>query len=263
MAEGAAGSGEGGAGSAEGGANDRVPSRSPGRRDSSLSAPRSTLPARRSTLTARIKPLVFVLALLPFALLAAQLYLVYTGQSDDLLGANPVKRLEHATGQWALRFVALTLAVTPLRKVTGWGWLVKYRRMLGLFAFFYACVHVLTYFGLDQLFSLAYIGEDIAERPYITVGFTAWVFLIPLAVTSTKGWIRRLGKRWQLLHRLIYPATALGVLHFFWLVKADTREPLVFAAVFGLLMAVRLVLRRRTRSSGASVRPLRELRGEG
>jgi methionine sulfoxide reductase heme-binding subunit len=188
------------------------------------------LPVTRSG-AARVA--VFLLCLAPF------LKLAWDGLRDDLT-ANPIEDLTHRTGWWALTLLMVTLSVTPVRRLTGWNRLVQYRRMIGLFAFFYACLHVSIYFGLDQLLSFDYILEDIAERPYITVGFTAWVLLIPLAITSTKGWIRRLGKRWQRLHRLVYVSAALGVLHFLWLVKADVREPLIYATVLGVLMALRL-----------------------
>lgn len=200
-----------------------------------------------------LRAMVFVLLLLPLVNLVWD---AFTGG----LQAEPVKDITHRTGWWALTLLLTTLAVTPLRKLTGWNKLIQYRRTLGLFAFFYACLHVLIYFGLDQVFSLAYIGEDIIERPYITVGFTAWVLLIPLAVTSTKGWIRRLGKRWQLLHRLIYPAAILGVLHFYWLVKADTREPLIFAGILAGLLAVRLISRRGGAAKQERIRRLQHAR---
>lgn len=200
---------------------------------------------------------LFAIASFGFAHLAWDL-------ATDGLAAEPVKDITHRTGWWALTLLLGTLAVTPLRWLTGWNALVKVRRMLGLFAFAYATVHLLIYFGLDQAFSLAYIGEEIAERPYITVGFTAWLLLLPLAITSTRGWIRRLGKRWQLLHRLVYPAAALGVLHFYWLVKADTREPLLFAGVLALLLAARVAHRRslaRSRRTGRAPEPVREAAG--
>lgn len=156
------------------------------------------------------------------------------------LTANPIENLTHRTGWWALTLLIATLAITPLRRLTGWNGVIKLRRMIGLFAFFYATLHVAIYFGLDQLLSFRYITEDILQRPYITVGFLAWLLLIPLAVTSTRGWIRRLGRRWQRLHRLVYLSAALAILHFLWLVKADTREPLLFAAAFAVLMLLRL-----------------------
>jgi len=178
------------------------------------------------------KPVVFVACLLPFALL-------FHGALIGDLGANPVERVTDVTGEWGLRLLLLTLAVTPLRRLTGWTWLQRFRRMLGLFVFFYISLHFLTWAWLDQELSLARIFEDIAKRPYVTVGFTAWLLLVPLALTSTRGMMRRLGRRWQRLHRLVYVVAALGVLHYLWLVKADLLEPLVYA----LLLAVLLVSR--------------------
>lgn len=178
-----------------------------------------------------------------FFLCLVPLFLLVADAMGGGLGAEPIEEITHRTGWWALTLLVVTLAVTPVRRLTGWNRLVQLRRMLGLFAFFYASLHVLTYFGLDQFFALDYILEDIAERPYITVGFIAWVLMIPLAVTSTRGWMRRLGKRWGKLHRLVYVSAALGVLHFLWLVKADVREPLVFAAILAVLLALRFVPR--------------------
>lgn len=166
------------------------------------------------------------------------------------MGANPIEEITHRTGWWTLAFLMLTLAVTPVRQITGLGWLIKLRRMLGLFAFFYASLHFAIYLGLDQFFAFDYILEDIAERPYITVGFTALLILTPLAVTSTKRMVKRMGgRRWSRLHKLVYLAAALGVLHFLWLVKADIREPAIFAAVLITLLGYRLIaeLRRRVR----------------
>ncbi|HET8656862.1 MAG TPA: protein-methionine-sulfoxide reductase heme-binding subunit MsrQ [Longimicrobiaceae bacterium] len=158
----------------------------------------------------------------------------------DGLGADPVKAITHRTGWWTLFFLLVTLSITPLRRLTRWNRLAQYRRMLGLFAFFYATLHLLTYVVLDQTLDLSYVGEDIAKRPYITIGFTAWLLLLPLALTSTKGWIRRLGKRWQKLHALIYVVAPLGVMHFLWLVKADTREPMIFGSILLGLLLLRL-----------------------
>jgi methionine sulfoxide reductase heme-binding subunit len=201
------------------------------------------------------RTLLFLLCLLPLA------NIVFDGLTGGL-EAEPVKDITHRTGWWTLSLLMATLAISPLRRLTGWNQLIKFRRMLGLFAFFYATLHLLIYFGLDQVFSFAYIGEDIAKRPYITVGFTAWLLLIPLALTSTKGWIRRLGKRWTKLHRLVYLCAALGVLHFYWLVKADTREPLLFAAILAILLAFRLPLMERKRKGArprvSSPEPIRE-----
>ena len=185
----------------------------------------------------------FALALVPLAQTVVD---AFTGG----LGANPIEEITHRSGWWALAFLMLTLAVTPIRQITGIGWLIRLRRMLGLFAFFYASLHFAIYLGLDQFFAFDYILEDIAERPYITVGFAALLILIPLAVTSTKRMVKRLGgRRWSRLHKLVYLAAALGVLHFLWLVKADLREPAVFAAILTVLLGYRFIvdLRRRVR----------------
>jgi sulfoxide reductase heme-binding subunit YedZ len=177
---------------------------------------------------------VFVLCALPAAWLG---YAAYAGG----LGPNPVETITFTTGDWALRLLLVTLAVTPLRKLTGIAAVMRLRRMLGLYAFFYVCLHVLTYVWLDAFFSLAYIWDDIAKRLYITAGFTGFCLLVPLAFTSTNAMIHRLGaRRWQRLHRLVYPAAIAGVLHFLWLVKADLREPLVYAAVLALLLVARV-----------------------
>ena len=186
-----------------------------------------------------IKPALFVVALLPLA------FLVYRGLTNDL-GANPIETINRYTGDWVLRFLLITLAVTPLRRLTGWNGLLRYRRMLGLFAFFYACVHFLSWAWLDQYFVLADIIQDVAKRPYITVGFASFLMLIPLALTSTNAMIRRLGaKRWQQLHRLVYLIGIGGVVHFLWLVKSDIREPLVYGVILALLLGFRLWDRRR------------------
>ena len=162
-----------------------------------------------------------------------------TGFARDALGANPVEAVILVEGRWALGFLLASLAVTPVRRLTKWNAVVKLRRLLGLFAFFHACVHFMAYVGLDQFFAFAYIVEDVLERRYITAGFASLVLLVPLAATSTKGWIRRLGKRWRRLHRLAYAAAALGVLHFFWKVRADTFWPLVAAVALAVLLGVR------------------------
>jgi len=187
------------------------------------------------------KPILFIAALIPLA------FLIYRGLINDL-GANPIETINRYTGDWVLRFLLITLAVTPLRRLTGWNGLLRYRRMLGLFAFFYACVHFLSWAWLDQYFVLADIVQDVAKRPYITVGFASFLMLIPLALTSTNAMIRRLGaKRWQQLHRLVYLIGIGGVVHFLWLVKSDIREPLVYGAVLALLLGFRLwEWRRRT-----------------
>jgi sulfoxide reductase heme-binding subunit YedZ len=180
-----------------------------------------------------IKASVFAAALGPFG------SLVY-GVFADALGANPIDAVTDATGTWTLRFLVLTLLVTPLRRWTGWNALVRFRRMLGLFAFFYGTLHFLTYIWLDQFFDLQSVLKDIVKRPFITVGFTAFVLMIPLALTSTAGWIRRLGgRRWNLLHRLVYVSAALGVVHYWWLVKADISRPMRYALIVAVLLGAR------------------------
>ena len=156
------------------------------------------------------------------------------------LGANPIEFITHSTGTWTLVGLLVTLSVTPLRQLTGRADLIRYRRMLGLFTFFYACLHFVTYIWLDQFFDPAAIAKDVIKRPFITVGFTAFLLLIPLAVTSTHAMMRRLGRRWQQLHRLIYLIALLGVIHYLWLVKKDLTEPLIYGAVLTLLLVVRL-----------------------
>ncbi|HSO06857.1 MAG TPA: protein-methionine-sulfoxide reductase heme-binding subunit MsrQ [Pelomicrobium sp.] len=199
-----------------------------------------------------LKRVVFALCLLPLARLA------WLGLAGGL-GANPIEFITHSTGRWTLTFLLITLAVTPLRRWLGWNWLLRLRRMLGLFAFFYAALHFSTYLVLDQFFDLGAIVKDVLKRPYITVGFTAFVLLIPLAATSTNAMVRRLGaRRWQLLHRLVYPIAIAGVLHWWWLVKADIRLPLAYGAVLAVLLGVRLrwALAGRTGpAAGAAVRP--------
>ncbi len=179
-----------------------------------------------------IRPVAWIGGLVPLLLLVTRAF-------TDGLGADPIDYVTLRTGFAALLMLMLSLAVTPVRRWTGWNWLAPARRTLGLCAFLYVCLHFATYL-VDQGFSWGYIGEDIAERPYITVGFTAFLLLVPLALTSTRAAIRRLGKRWQKLHRVVYVAAGLGVLHFVWLVKSDLREPLIFAAVFAVLMAARV-----------------------
>jgi methionine sulfoxide reductase heme-binding subunit len=187
-----------------------------------------------------LKPLVFLLCLIPFGQLA---YNAYTGD----LGVNPIETITRFTGSWALIFLLGSLAVTPLRRLTRWNELIKFRRMLGLFAFSYALAHFSTYLVLDLFFDWAAIGKDILKRPYVTAGFTAFVLMIPLAITSTAAMIRRLGKRWQQLHRLVYLAAIGGVIHFYWLVKADIRRPAQYGAVLALLLGYRLAVKLRPR----------------
>jgi sulfoxide reductase heme-binding subunit YedZ len=183
-----------------------------------------------------LKPVLFALCAIP------ALWLVYAAFNHGL-GANPVETITHFTGEWALRLLLATLSITPLRKLTGWNTVIRLRRMLGLFTFFYASMHCLTYIWLDAFFSLSYIWMDIAKRLYITAGFTGLCLMLPLAITSSNAMIRRLGaKRWQQLHRLAYLAGVAGVLHFWWLVKADVREPMFYAAFFIMLMVFRIPL---------------------
>jgi sulfoxide reductase heme-binding subunit YedZ len=159
------------------------------------------------------------------------------------LGANPIEKITHVTGDWTLRFLMITLAITPLRKLLKVPSLIKFRRMLGLFAFFYVTLHFLTYIWLDKFFNLHEILADVAKRKFITIGFTGFVLLIPLAITSTAGWIRRLGgKRWQALHRLIYLAAIAGVIHYLWLVKADIRRPVQYGILLAALLLYRVAI---------------------
>ena len=199
-----------------------------------------------------VKPAVFLIALTPLA------WMIWAGLNGQLT-ADPLKEITHETGDWTLRFIVATLAVTPLRRVFGWNRLIKFRRMFGNFAFFYGTLHFLIYVIADRFASLdfpdgfiawstaralaASIWEDIAKRPYITVGFLAFSAMIPLAFTSTTGWIRRMGgKNWQRLHRLIYVTAVLGVVHYWWLVKADIRHPAIYGALVALLLGFRLVI---------------------
>jgi sulfoxide reductase heme-binding subunit YedZ len=191
-----------------------------------------------SATTARQRRIA-VKALLWLVCLAPALSLGVAALTDDL-GANPIEKITHRTGWWALVLLTVTLSVSPVRRLTGKPNLVRYRRLLGLFAFFYATLHFLTYLVLDQFFGWSFILEDIAERPFITVGFAAWLILLTLAVTSTTGWIRRLRKNWQRLHRMVYVAALAGGVHFLWKVKADTREPLVFLAIISALLLLRV-----------------------
>jgi sulfoxide reductase heme-binding subunit YedZ len=179
------------------------------------------------------KGVLFIVCLIPAGVL------VYNGIMDNL-GAEPIKEITHFTGDWTLYLLLTTLAITPLRKLAAWNELVRYRRLLGLFAFFYACLHFLTYFVLDQFFDWDEILRDIVKRPYITVGFSAFILLIPLALTSTNNMMKRLGKHWKRLHSLIYITGTLGILHFLWLVKADVRKPLLLGAVLVTLLVLRL-----------------------
>ena len=178
------------------------------------------------------KRLLFLACSAPFCLL------LYNGFTNNLT-ANPIKEITHFTGEWTLNLLLATLAVTPLRKITGNNSLIRYRRMLGLFTFFYACLHFSTYLVLDQFFDWNEIVLDVAKRPYITVGFTAFTLLIPLAVTSTNKMVQRLGNNWRKLHRLIYLIGALAIVHYLWLVKADLLPPIIYGIILCVLLALR------------------------
>jgi methionine sulfoxide reductase heme-binding subunit len=193
-----------------------------------------------------LKPLVFVVSLVPLAML------VYGFLRNDL-GANPIEYITHATGDWTLRFLLITLAITPVRKVFGLPDLIRYRRMLGLFAFFYGCLHFTTWLWLDKFFDLHEMWADVVKRRFITMGMLGFALMIPLAVTSTAGWIRRMGGRnWQRLHRAIYVSAAAGVVHYYWLVKSDVRKPVMYGGILAVLLAWRLVAaRRRTQTRTA------------
>jgi sulfoxide reductase heme-binding subunit YedZ len=189
---------------------------------------------RKFLLSQWSKVIIFLLSLSPLG------YVVWRAFHGELT-ANPVEFVQHFTGDWTLRFLLITLSITPLRKLLNLPDLIRFRRMLGLFAFFYVCLHFLTYIWPDQNFDLAGMWKDVAKRPFITVGFLGFVLLIPLALTSTKGWIRRLGgKRWQALHRLIYVIALCGVVHYYWLVKSDHRLPLFYGAILAVLLIYRL-----------------------
>jgi sulfoxide reductase heme-binding subunit YedZ len=197
--------------------------------------------ARRRDWVRLAKPVVFLAALIP------ALRLVYGVFADpEMLGANPAETIEHATGDWCLHFLLITLAVTPLRRLSGWNWPIKFRRMLGLFAFFYGVVHLFAYVGFDMVFEAGAIAKDILKRPFVTVGFAALVLMTPLAVTSTKGWVRRLGgPRWARLHQAIYAIAILGVVHYWWLVKRDVTWPVIYAALLAALLGWRVWARLR------------------
>ena len=196
-----------------------------------------------------IKAIVFFLCLLPAVNLAL-------GWQADALGANPIETITRASGEWTLRFLLITLAVTPLRRLTGLHWLLRLRRMLGLYAFAYAAAHFAIYLWLDQFFDWGAIARDILERPFITVGFAAFVLLIPLAATSNSFAIRRLGGRqWQSLHRSVYAIAIIAVVHFWWLVKADVLEPAIYALILAALLGVRAWWRELERRRQLSVPP--------
>jgi sulfoxide reductase heme-binding subunit YedZ len=199
------------------------------------------------------KPVVFLAGLGPF------LWLVYNAFFGDL-GVNPVETITNTTGLWTLRLIVVTILVTPLRWVTGFNLVIRFRRMIGLFAFFYGTLHFMTYFVLDLSFMFDGLWEDVVKRPYITVGFTAFVLMIPLAITSTQGWIRRMGgKKWNLLHKLVYVSAILGVLHYVWKVKVDEPTPYIYGGIVGVLLAARVWKWAQKR---ASVAPPRTARAE-
>jgi len=191
-----------------------------------------------------IKPVIFLICLGPLARLA------WKGL-HGMLGANPIEVITHSTGDWTLIFLLVTLSIAPLRKLTRQYWLIGLRRMFGLYAFFYGCLHLATYVWLDKFFDVHEMVADVAKRRFITAGLTAFVLMTPLALTSTKGWIRRLGgKRWQAVHRLIYFSATAGVIHYIWLVKADLHKPLEFAAVLGILLVYRFTAWLGSRAKG-------------
>lgn len=202
-------------------------------REQVLDSPSPRRPISRDSVVRHLlKPVVFLVCLLPAGLLVAD---TFFGE----LGANPVETLLHATGDWTLRLLLVTLAATPIKVLAGWQWPIRIRRMLGLFAFFYAVLHLAVYLVLDRELLWAEILVDIAERPYITLGFVAFLILAVLAATSPRFMVRRLGRRWKRLHRSVYAAAVLGVVHFWWLVKADISEPLIYAVVLGVLLGAR------------------------
>jgi len=201
-----------------------------------MAAPARWLPGSRQI--GWIKACVFALCLVPLG------RLVYGGFANGL-GANPIEAITRSTGWWTLFLLAATLAVTPLRRLSGANWLLKLRRMLGLFAFFYACAHFVTFIWFDHWFDAAEILKDVIKRPFVTVGFATFLLLLPLAFTSTNSMVRRLGRNWQRLHRLVYVIAVLGVVHFWWLVKRDLTEPAIFAAIVAWLLGVRIYWRRR------------------
>jgi sulfoxide reductase heme-binding subunit YedZ len=185
----------------------------------------------------KLKAALFLASLIPFIRL---IWYGYSGQ----LGANPIEFITRSLGTWTLVFLLVTLSITPLRKLSGWSWLIKLRRMAGLFAFFYALLHFITYIWLDQFFDLNSIYKDVIKRPFITIGFAAFIMLIPLAITSTNAMMRRLGgRRWQMLHRLVYLVSIFAVLHYWWLVKKDITQPLIYAVVLAILLGYRVWLK--------------------
>jgi methionine sulfoxide reductase heme-binding subunit len=202
---------------------------------------RRAAPPGRTAAQARKRRAGYLVTFGAWAIGLAPLLLIGYDALAGRLGADPVETLTHRTGWWALALLLLTLAVTPARRLTGLDPLIRARRPLGLFAFALASAHLLVYFVLDQGLEVGYLVEDIVERPFITIGFVAWLLLLPLAITSTRGWIRRLGRRWRILHRLVYLSAVLGAIHFAWGVKADLREPLIFGVILTVLLGFRVI----------------------
>jgi methionine sulfoxide reductase heme-binding subunit len=207
-------------------------------------------PTFRSGVRKPAKGLIFLAALVPIALLVR-------GMLTGNLGVNPAETIQLTTGRWALKFLLLTLAITPARRVTGWNILIQFRRMLGLFAFFYATLHFASYIVLDQYFAFDAMMTDVLKRPFITMGFGAWVLMLPLALTSTKGWIRRLGRQWSVLHRLVYIAVVFAAIHFAWKVKVFTGDAVLYASIVVLLLGFRAVWEVRKRAVAGSAAPVR------
>lgn len=189
------------------------------------------------------KPLVFALCLIPAIIVVTDAFEI-TGR----LGANPIEEIQDRFGNWGLRFILITLTVTPLRRISGKNWIIRFRRMLGLFAFFYVLMHFLTWLVLDQSLLVSAIKEDIFERPFITIGFAAFVVLLTMAVTSTNGMRRRLGKRWQQIHFGVYVVGILGVWHYWWQVKLDVRDPFIYAVILVVLLGYRIRVRLKKKS---------------
>jgi sulfoxide reductase heme-binding subunit YedZ len=204
---------------------------------------------RVALITRVVKPVLFALAVVPLLYLTVRL-------ANGSVEGDQVKFLQHVTGDTVLACLLLTLSVTPLRRLTGWNELIRVRRLLGLTAFWYALIHFLSYLVFDHSLSISEIGADIIEHPWVLLGFAALLMLLPLAATSTKGWIRRLGgKRWQRLHRLIYPATAAGLVHYFWLVKKDVTDPVYWVVALLVVLALRMVKRPTRRLEPAALSP--------
>lgn len=204
-----------------------------------------------------LKPVIFLACLVPAA------WLTWRGLHSDL-GANPIEAITHATGDWTLRFLLITLSITPLRRLTRQYWLINFRRMLGLFAFFYGTLHLMTYVWLDKFFDVHEMIHDIAKRRFITAGMTGFALMIPLALTSTRWAIRKLGgRRWQALHRLIYFSALAGVIHYIWLVKADLRKPLEYAAILAGLLLARIAIWLSARMKGKGTIPAKIELSEG